>query len=1120
MLGGRGEHFRAGFERRTDALGGGGASGARKSRHAFAVGTTEFTDSNVALLSSFLDEMGEGFAHYDHEDRLVFCNRTFVKLHDGLEDVLQPGIDYKAFLAAGLERGLWSPEGENSSDWLDRLLERRNSCSGEAIFQLRNRPAIFHRHRKKQDGGTVTICAEIPDVPTGNREDQNATEMEIGEAFERSKLAQAVLDGLPIPVFVKDANLEFVLVNKAFAAQFNTEPNAMIGKKSAEFISDEEAWRFEENERHVLQTGESYRMEEDVEKAGVKTSRLVSRNRVETESGRPYVTCSILDITDLKRRELDAQEARAQLALVLETMPAGVIIYDKDDRFVLGNRKIHDALPALAPAMQPGCSLKDALKRAHEAGYFRESGDEYVDGLYDTDRDAWVEEYAKLYQLRQNVFERRNHDGRWFKAIDTRQEDGTFIGVRVDITELKTREQELRESMRENEVFRNLVDNVPASIYVKRSDLRLSYVNKGWSDLMGVAPEDAIGKTDVELFGSLGEHFAESDLAVLQSGKRQEREEMITDRNGEKRYQIARKDALVASDGSLYLIGSTMDVTELKRRQQELSVAQEKAVAADRAKSEFLANMSHEIRTPMNGILGMAELLGKTELSPKQKTFNDIIVKSGTALLTIINDILDFSKIDAGQLELDPQPFNLAEAVEDVATLISSHAKEKELELIVRVDPALPENFLGDVGRIRQIVTNLLGNAVKFTDRGHILVDVAGETLNEATKLTISVSDSGIGIPEEKLAIIFDKFSQVDASSTRRHEGTGLGLAISSRLVGLMGGEMGVKSKEGEGSTFWFTITLPLAERGAVARIVPRDVTGARVLVIDDNAINRTILAEQMAHWGFDACAAESGEEGLRVLEAAAELGIVIDCAVIDHQMPGMSGIETARAIRNSEQFGDVPIVMLSSVDQSLSTGNLRGLSIDAHIIKPARASSLLEAVVRGIQRFRGRREGDPIVEDFPLSRSNERADVPSETAAQEQGSGLKVLVAEDNEVNQLVFSQILSESGFTFTIVKNGREAVEVYQKQRPGLVLMDVSMPEMSGIEAAQKIRELEAQSQEDRVPIIGVTAHALKGDRERCLEAGMDDYLSKPISPRTLLEKIHLWCGKSESERSVWA
>ncbi|RVC58673.1 response regulator, partial [Mesorhizobium sp. M4B.F.Ca.ET.088.02.2.1] len=964
---------------------------------------------------------------------------------------------------------------------------------------------------------------------------------------------------------------------------------------------------------------------------------------------------SYVDVTDMKDREAEAEDARKNLATVLESLPAGVIIYDRDDRFVFANRKLQETLPALKPVWQPGRSFREALALGHSVGYFRQSGDPEIDSLYERDRDGWFDAMLAHYRLPNSSYERRNPDGRWYQVYDMRTEDGTFIGVRVDIsdiksrekalhdsmrqidlfrhvmdelpvaafikaedlriefvnkawcaitglakedvigrsdrqlfgaedaesyshddtevvvagkvleveepvthrdgtvrqlmtrksrlvatdgsvhlvgsstdiTDVKARERALEESMRENEVFRSLIDNVPVSIYAKRSDLRQFYVNKGWCDLTGFAKEDAIGRTDVEIFGPDGEAFVAGDLAVLRTGETQEIEDSVTLPDGSVRHQFARKGAMIASDGSLYLIGSTTDITELKQREAELSEARQRAVLADRAKSEFLANMSHEIRTPMNGVLGMAELLAKSDLDPKQKTFTDIIVKSGNALLTIINDILDFSKIDAGQLVLDPAPFNLAEAIEDVATLVSTRAKEKDLELIVRVQPGLDSQFVGDVGRIRQIVTNLLGNAVKFTDEGHVLVDVTGERVPTGTKLTISVTDTGIGIPEDKLKAVFEKFNQVDTSSTRRHEGTGLGLAITSRLVELMSGEIGVESDEGKGSTFWFTVTLPRAMQQSGQRIMPVDVTGARVLIVDDNAVNRSILSEQMASWTFDSCAAESGAEGLKVLIAAAAYGVPVDCVVLDYQMPGMSGAEMARIVRNTDGLAHTPIIMLTSVDQSLANTSYRDLGIDAQLIKPARSSVLLETLVATIQRHRhstavshpqqAASSSAGIAQPAPAraaSAVSERALLqppPVRARARPTGGerGLDILVAEDNEVNQMVFTQILGETGYGFEIVGNGRKALDAYGRLKPRMILMDVSMPEMNGLEATAAIRRLEEESGM-HVPIVGVTAHALKGDRERCLDAGMDDYLPKPISPRALLEKLERWIG----------
>jgi PAS domain S-box-containing protein len=1065
-----------------------------------------------------LDTMDLGVVILDINLKAEIINKAFYDIWKLTPDEVAVGSPFRALMDVNRHNGIYDVGDAEWEDYVSFRLDeiRRGDVAPREFRRADGRTMIY---------GVTTLSGGKRLISYYDITPMKEREALLAEALEKAKLAEAVVNAVPNPMFVKDAQLRFVMCNQAFADFFDTTPEKMLGRSGGDFVAPELAVEFEESERQVLVTGQLFEVAEDFEFEGIGRSRIVRKNRVQTSSDNDYVACSIFDVTDLKRREVESEQSRHYVESVIETLPAGVIIYDRDDRFVLANNKIHEALPAMRPAMKPGKTLREAVEVAHAAGYFRESGDPQLDRLYDIDREAWIEGYVARYNTPFTVFERKNPDGRWFKAFDTRKPDGTYVGVRVDITELKEREEALEKSMAQIELYKHVLDELPVSTYVKSADLAFEFVNKAWGEITGVPRDDAIGKTDRDFFGDEGQGFAARDLAVLATGKMDETEETLTHRDGSVRFLIAKKSRIAGADGRVHLIGSSTDITELKDREAELQEAQRKAVLADRAKSEFLANMSHEIRTPMNGVMGMAELLAKTDLDARQKTFTDIIVKSGNALLTIINDILDFSKIDAGQLVLDPAPFRLAEAIEDVATLVSTRAKEKDLELIVRVQPGLHDTYIGDVGRIRQIITNLMGNAVKFTDSGHVLVDVTGQEHGEETVLHVAVTDTGIGIPEDKLRQVFEKFSQVDSSSTRRHEGTGLGLAITSRLVELMGGEVGVTSQEGEGSTFWFTIRLARTGTSTREKSMPIDVTGARILVIDDNEVNRSILIEQMASWGFDACAAASGPEGIAVLKAVAAHGLKVDCIILDYQMPVMTGADVAREVRATPLIAATPIVMLTSVDQSLGQPGYRSLDIDAHLIKPARSSALLEAVVSTIQKHRGKADG---VDQAPPPAPQPAAFVPQapeparpelriKSRPNEARHRVDILVAEDNEVNQLVFTQILSETGHTFEIVGNGRLAVEAQKTMNPKMILMDVSMPEMGGLEATGKIREAE-QITGEHVPIVGVTAHALKGDRERCIESGMDDYLSKPISPKALMQKIERWIGEDAEQGKI--
>ncbi|TKB81323.1 MAG: response regulator [Nitrospira sp.] len=689
------------------------------------------------------------------------------------------------------------------------------------------------------------------------------------------------------------------------------------------------------------------------------------------------------------------------------------------------------------------------------------------------------------------------------------QQFATSVANTVSLVLEAADRRKAEQALRDLSIFqRAMLDNAGHAIISATPDGIIRLFNPAAESLLGYRADELIGKQTPAVFHDLEEVSARArlfsaelgvpiepgfDVFVEKSrrGLPNEHEWTYIRKDGTRLTVLLNVTALQNVEGQITsFLGIASDITSLKIVERELISAKEAAEAASIAKSQFLANMSHEIRTPMNGVLGLAALLGQTPLSPKQQRLTNTIMRSGNSLLDIINDILDFSKIEAGKLELEHTDFHLRMLVDDVLELFAAPAHQKHLELIADVADSVPAFVKGDPARLRQILINLIGNAIKFTAQGEVVVSIVCIAEGEdQSVLCFSVKDSGIGITPDALRSIFQPFAQADGSTTRKYGGTGLGLAIAKQLVAFMGGEIWAESQMGSGANFLFTVHLAHSHRGSTGALDSKlALPNQRVLVVDDSPTARLSLDRQLRRWGLTSAVAESGPAAVQLLATALEDGLPYDTIVLDLDMPGMSGLETVHAIRDTLRHHHPRVILLTPVERVDAEEDHTSL-IAATLTKPVRPSDLHRAL-----------SGQTVL----VSSSPHHAEQEERTPAKPQGS---ILLAEDNAVNQEVTLGMLEVLGCTATAVENGRRAIELLASQPFSVILMDCQMPEMDGFEATRAIR-LQEQDSGRRIPIVALTAHALQGDRELCLAAGMDDYLSKPFTIEQLKTVLYRW------------
>lgn len=1081
------------------------------------------------LAEHLIESLVVGVCIYDENDRLIYFNEKLREFYVPLIGELQLGMSLRDVLTRLAED--WRrahPDdaeinGQTWDRWVDERIEAQRLPHSVDLMPLSDGRWVQCINRRLPDGTFIGLRVDVTDF----KRQENLLKQRIEEA----SLYRELLDRLPVAAFARGPDQKLAFINRAYVNLFGRSFDQLIGTTEAELLGDyaEEVWLANNN---TLVNGKEYEREEETPVAGGRIIRtIVKTGRLITENNTPYVVGTLTDISPIRQREILLQEANSKAEAVrqdfeniVSSVDVGLIVLDKDLNILLVNeayrKQIWGRNEEHWDGDLVGRSFADLL-----TNYYRHADNQPM-GFEE------LESYcrSRLDEIRSGTVLARevvSPDGTVTLYSGIQLSGGKFLLCYVDVTELRRRDVEVAKTRemadRAHRLVRSATDTMPEGLMVIEGE-DIVFANPGLANVLNVPIELLVsGGRWEDVFRATSLQNVQNDEPTIADGVARFREAIAARKDVSYNFPLnderwVHLEMRTREDGQSVILCS--DQTTTMRREAELKRLIARAEAADRAKSEFLANMSLEIRTPMNGILGMAELLAKSQLDTRQKAFLEIIMKSGHALLTIINDILDFSKLDAGHMQLRYAPFDPAEALEDVASLYAPKASEKDVELLVKRSGDTPDMIMGDAGRFRQILTNLIGNAVKFTEQGFISVSI-GATLDQAGQaiLTVVVEDTGVGIPAEKLKSIFEKFSQLEMSGNRR-EGSGLGLAIAQRLAAIQGGAISVHSSEGRGSIFTFTIPVQVAAEHSRPRSLPANLEGARVLFVDDHTIAREHLISHAGEWGFECVGAADAATALSILDEAAANGVQVDALVIDCQMPHVSGAEMAHRIRNDPRFEAIAVILMTAQDIAACEKTVAGIRIEAYLAKPIRIHLLRNTLVDVIRSARADAAlPKQTVVSLPLQAMSdvmerEPAVASAEAPASRPGKAAiadrpYVLLAEDNEVNQIFFSQILETAGMPYLLVNNGEAAVSAWQRATPAIILMDTRMPVLDGFEATRMIRAIEAMTGQ-HTPIVGIVSHSQEGDAGQCIEAGMNDHIAKPVTPERLEQKIHQWAA----------